>query len=124
MAIALGEFEGLGELEAEFESEFEQEMPEMFGLDDITKWASNQWTALNTPGSWQRKALLATDKAILTGGGAALGGYYGGPPGAVAGGALGAGAASLLPDQELESMFESELEMEFEGEGEISPVSR
>jgi hypothetical protein len=136
MAIALGEqeLEGLGEVESEFETELEGEMPEMFGLDDITNWAGNQWTALNTPGSWQRKALLATDKAILTGGGAALGGYLGGTPGALAGGALGAGAATLLPDKEFESEFETEFESEFEtefesetefeGEGEISPVSR
>jgi hypothetical protein len=128
MASALGELEleGLHEHEFEFEHEFEHEMPEMFGWSDISNWAGNQWTALNTPGSWQRKALIDADKAILTGGGAALGGALGGTPGAVAGGALGAGASTLLPDRELEAELESEFEseFEFEGEGEISPVTR
>src|SRR5690349_1118331 len=98
MAIALSEheLEGFGELESD-EAEFEGEMPEMFGWGDVTQWANNQWTALNTPGSWQRKAMLAADKAILTGGGAALGTAVGGPAGGVAGGALGAGASTLLP---------------------------
>jgi hypothetical protein len=128
MASALGELEleALGESESEFEHEFEHELPEMFGWGDVTNWAGDQWNALNTPGSWQRKALLAADKAVLTGGGAALGGALGGPPGVVAGGALGAGASTLLPDREFESEFETEfeLETEFEGEGEISPVTR
>jgi hypothetical protein len=118
MAIGLSEqeMEGLGELESESALESELEAPEMFGWGDITQWAGNQWTALNTPGSWQRKALLNADKAILTGGGKALGTALGGEAGGVLGGALGSGVASLLPDKE----FEAELEME----SEISPVTR
>jgi hypothetical protein len=128
MASGLSEYEleGLGETEAEFENEseleseteFENEFeaPEMFGWGDIKNWTSNQWTALNTPGSWQRKALLTADRAILSDGGGALGKAIGGEPGRILLGGLGKAAASLLPDQEYES--------EFEWEGEVNPVSK
>src|SRR5690242_10218305 len=95
MASGLSEYEleGLGETESKFENEseleseteFENEFeaPEMFGWGDIKNWTSNQWTALNTPGSWQRKALLTADRAILSDGGGALGKAIGGEPGRI-----------------------------------------
>ncbi len=131
MAAELGEFEleGLGEFEGEFEGEleqeFEQEMPEMFGWGDVANWAKSQWSAINTPGSWQNSAVRAADRAILAAApsiGSALGGTTGEALGKAA---QAAGTAAIPPEwreSELESEFESELELE--GLGEISPVTR
>jgi hypothetical protein len=133
MASALAEYEleGLGEFESEFESELEGEselesefeseleMPEMFGWGDVKNWASNQWQAVSTPGTWQRRALLDADKAALTAAGTLAGTAIGAEPGAVIGGILGSAAGgALVPDQELEG------ELEFEAMGEINPVSK
>lgn len=123
------ELEGLGEFEGEFESEYEGGMPEAFGWSDVKDWASNQWNAVQTPGSWQRKALIAADKAALIGGPTLIGGALGGTPGATLGGIAGAGlAGALVPDQEFEFETEGESEFEFEGEfeseGLLNPVNR
>jgi hypothetical protein len=150
MANGLGELEmeleleGLGESESEFEGEGEGEFEgeyeaEAFGWGDIKNWASNQWSAVQTPGTWQRKALIAADKAALIGGPTLIGSALGGPAGGTVGGVLGAGlAGALVPDQEFEfenefesefegefeSEFEAEAEGEFEGEGLLNPVNR
>jgi hypothetical protein len=127
VASAFNEFEleGLHELESEGESEFELgelgelESPEMFGWDDVTRWAGNQWNAVNTPGTWQRRAALAAGKAAAVGVPTAVGARYGGPAGGVVGGILGSGLASALPDKELYGEFEfGELE------NELSPIRR
>jgi hypothetical protein len=102
------------------EGEFEN--GELF-LDGLTQWVGDEWRAVQTPGSWQRKSALAAAKSALQAGGAALGtglgtlaGGVGAPIGGVVGGALGSAGASLLPDQESE--------YEFETLGEISPVRK
>jgi len=124
-AVAFNEFEleGIHELEGESEFELdgfgELESPEMFGWDDVSKWAGDQWTALNTTGTWQRKAALAAGKAAAVGVPTAVGARYGGPAGGVVGGILGSGLASALPDKELFGGFAfAELE------NELSPVRR
>lgn len=119
MALALGEYEleGLGQHELEFESE--HEMPEMFGFGDIRNWASRQWGAVRTPGSWQNTAVRLADRAILA---AApnIGAAIGGDRGENIGKALQSAGLAVIP----ENWRESEFEGEFEFEGEISPVTR
>jgi hypothetical protein len=119
MALALGEYEleGLGEHEFEFESELE--MPEMFGFGDIKNWASRQWGAVRTPGSWQNTAVRLADRAILA---AApnLGAAIGGTRGENIGKALQSAGLAVIPENWRESEFEGEQEFE----GEISPVTR
>jgi hypothetical protein len=127
MASALGELEleGLGELEGEFEHEFEHEMPEMFGWDDVSNWASNQWNAIKTPGSWQNSAVRAADRAILAAA-PSIGSAMGGSTGGDLGKATQDAGTAVIPPEWRESEFESEFETEFEHEGlgEISPVTR
>ena len=138
----LGELEDEyeGELESEYEGEYEDELEaeyeaEAFGLGDVTRWASDQWNAVKTPGTWQRKALIEADKAALSAGPALIGTALGGPVGGALGGVAGAGlAGALVPDQEFEfeDEFESEFENEFEDESEmegeyesfVNPVQR
>jgi hypothetical protein len=121
MALALGEYEleGLGEQELELESELE--MPEMFGLGDITNWASRQWGAVRRPGSWQNTAVRLADRAILS---AApdIGAAIGGSRGQQIGKALQSAGLAVIPENWRESELEGEFEHEFEGE--ISPVTR
>jgi hypothetical protein len=119
MALALGEYEleGLGEHELEFESELE--MPEMFGFGDIKNWASRQWGAVRTPGSWQNTAVRLADRAILA---AApdIGAAIGGTRGQNIGKALQSAGLAVIPENWRESEFESEHELE----GEINPVTK
>jgi hypothetical protein len=138
MADGLGEFEyelefeGEGEFENEFEAEFEGEG---FGWDDVKTFAGNEWKALSTPGSAERKAVLGAAKVALplvgTGLGSLAGGRLGNAKvGGTIGGGIGTWAAGLMPDQEGEFEFENEFESEFEGEGEFelayfaNPVAR
>jgi len=131
MAAGLAEYEweALPEAEEEYAHEGEWEWEtgetgELF-LGDIANWARNQWTAVQTPGTWQRKAALAAAKSAIPAAGTWVGSRVGGlvgpegiPIGGAIGGALGSAGASLLPAQEQES------ESEWEGEEEISPVRR
>jgi len=117
------EFEAEGEFESELEAEFENEA-EGFGWDDAKNWASNEWNALTTPGSAERKVLLTAAKTaaplVGTGLGTLFGGRLGNPSlGGTVGGGIGTWAAGLLPDKESEFEFEAEFESEFEGEGEF-----
>jgi hypothetical protein len=121
------EFEAEGEFESEFESELEAEFEneaEAFGWADAKNWASNEWNALTTPGSAERKVLLTAAKTaaplVGTGLGTLVGGRLGNPSlGGTVGGGIGTWAAGLLPDKESEFEFEAEFESEFEGEGEF-----
>jgi hypothetical protein len=138
MADGLGEFEYELEFETEgeFENEFEAEFEgEGFGWEDVKTFAGNEWKALNTPGSAERKAVLGAAKAALplvgTGLGTLAGGRFGNAKlGGTIGGGVGSWAAGLLPDQESAFEFEGEFEAEFESEGEFefenfaNPVTR
>jgi hypothetical protein len=131
MVLALNEheLEGLGEFEHEFEQEFEQEfehefeleseleMPEAFGFGDIKNWASRQWGAVRTPGSWQNTAVRLADRAILA---AApdIGAAIGGTRGQNIGKALQSAGLAVIPENWRESEFESEFEFE------INPVTK
>jgi hypothetical protein len=131
MALALSEheLEGLGEFEheLEFEHEHELEAGEAFSLDDLKNWASRQWGAVRTPGSWQNTAVRLADRAILSAApniGAALGGSRGENVGK----AIQSAGMAVIPENWRESEFELEGEGEFEHElefeSEISPVTR
>jgi len=103
---------GLSELEEEFEGEWEaeSESEQFFG------WLRRQWSALQTPGTWQRRAALGAGRAALTSGaglaGAGIGslataGPWGAPVGAAIGAPIGAGlAGAILPEREFETEFE------------------
>jgi hypothetical protein len=126
MVSALNEYESETLAESELEAAFagESESGELF-LDGLSDWAGRQWSAVQTPGTWQRKAALAAAKSAMPAAGSWLGGELGGlagPEGAVvgkiAGTALGTAGTSLLPSQESEGEFEAE------GEYEISPVRK
>lgn len=126
MVSALNEYESETFAESELEAAFagESESGEQF-LDGLSDWAGRQWNAVQTPGTWQRKAALAAAKSAMPAAGGWLGGELGGlagPEGAVvgkiAGTALGTAGTSLLPSQEAESEWEAE------GEWEISPVRK
>src|SRR4051794_34193739 len=86
-ALPEEEFEYENEFENEFEfqheSEFENEYEageQFFGdiASRVGDWVSNQWTAVQTPGSWQRKAAIAAAKSGLPALGTAIGTRYGG----------------------------------------------
>lgn len=114
-----GEMEGELEFESEFESEAESENEQFFG--EIAQWGKDQWSALNTPGSPQRRIAIDVAKTGLKTGlgalGTALGGRVGaGGVGGAIGSTLGEGLGNLLPDREYE--------FEAEGEGEVSAGAR
>jgi hypothetical protein len=122
------EWETLGEAEAAHEQahewETESETGELF-LGDVANWARRQWTAVQTPGSWQRRAALAAARSALPAAGKWAGGKVGGwigpdaaDLGSIAGNALGSAGVSLLPDREWEAELETEFEAGFAGEGE------
>jgi hypothetical protein len=126
MVSALNEYESETLAESELEAAFagESESGELF-LDGLSDWAGRQWSAVQTPGTWQRKAALAAAKSAMPAVGGWLGGELGGlagPEGAgvgkIAGTALGTAGTTLLPSQEAEGEFETE------GEYEISPVRK
>ncbi len=133
------ELEAFGEAEHAFANEGEWEHGEgeageqFFG--DIANWARRQWSAVQTPGSWQRRAALAAARSALPAAGGWVGGRVGGlvgpegaPIGKAIGGALGSAGASLLPDREWEAELEGEWESggegEWEGEAELNPVRK
>jgi hypothetical protein len=66
MVSALNEYESELLTESELESAFagESESGEEF-LGGLSNWTSRQWNALQTPGTWQRRAALAAAKAAL-----------------------------------------------------------
>src|SRR5215471_5897083 len=108
-AVAFNEFELEG-----------LESPEMFGWGDITRWAGNQWRAVQTPGTARRRAAIAAGKAAAKGIPSAIGMRFG-TIGSTLATILGDGLAAAIPDKELygEAMFEfGELEHE------LSPIRR
>jgi hypothetical protein len=118
------ELEVLPELGAGYESEFEGdfESQQFFGaLANLARRGAGWMTA---PGSPQRQLALSVARRALNRGlpalGQLVGGRFGGAANGAAGGALGSQAAAwlggLLPQQEYESEFETELE--------ISPIRR
>jgi hypothetical protein len=125
MALALGEHEleglheGFGEFEHELELESELELPEAFSFGDLKNWASRQWGAVRTPGSWQNTAVRLADRAILA---AApdIGSAIGGARGQSIGKAIQSAGMAVIP----ENWREAEQEFEHEFEHEISPVTR
>jgi hypothetical protein len=108
---ALPELEGEYEYEAEWEGDLESE--EFFG------WLRRQWQAVQTPGSWQRRAAIGAGKAAMTAGSGLIGTALGGPVGAAIAAPIGAGiAGAIYPER----AFEAELEWEMDGE--LSPLRR
>ena len=133
------ELEAFGEAELGFGHEGEWEHGEgeageqFFG--DVANWARRQWSAVQTPGSWQRRAALAAARSALPAAGGWVGEKVGGlvgpegaPIGKMVGGALGSAGVSLLPDKEWEAELQGEWESagegEWEGEAELNPVRK
>jgi hypothetical protein len=118
MSNALAEYEMEGLPEFEWEEEGEWEHGEQF-LGDIGRWVSDQWSAVTTPGTWQRDVALQAAKAGLPMAADAIGKAVGGGWGSAIS-KLGQAGVSLLPDKE----YEAEGEFEEEFEAGLSPVRR
>jgi hypothetical protein len=96
------ECEGECELEGEGELEDELEGEEFLGSVGraVGGFARRQWSALNTPGTWQRNLALRAARAAVDRGlpwlGGRAGGAVGGRVGSALGGRVGGAAAGLL----------------------------